>query len=953
MRALPQAAVIWGGAIVLVIASSCTSLPEIQLGTCGNGVVEPEHNEDCDNGITDDAGHSVCYPAGSSAACHFDCSSSSCPPTFSCGTDNVCRKPKGIFKQTGVATQIDADRLLVGDFNHDGFGDVVAQTAIEMTVLYGDTNDALTQPFTIRQPSSNPAVGTLALDPAGATSEPNSDLVFTASLGVTTWRGRSDHTLAPTPYASLALPTNVLPKIIGAHVIDPTDDVFLLTSASQIDSALSGATITDILSASSNATDLFADIPEHAPSDLVGVPLVAQLDDGPQSPCQEIALAFAGDAFVRVYKTCRDPATPNSFPAAGLKLHTHGPYEEPETIVLPAGLVIRSLPDKNRQIPIGVVASDVNGDGHLDLLIDAAADAAGPADSGATQSTSDCVAFGLGDGTFDSAPAASVADHRAAAFTTVGPIFGIDQLTSLTDAIFDVVVPSGIYLQIPSSPGEDASVSAADAGTNKSIASDQLWNEARIVDIDGDGFKDVLGGGAQRVDIYKGTGTVLMTHIPYAVDGDVSSFTFGDFDADGTSDIAFRAGHPDGTADLDVMWGRLHGMPDQPTVVGQFSKIFSLSEAVVNGSVGDDDGVADLGVVVVDVNGAASISVLPGSTDRQLQAPFFVSDPRGDNLLHTGFPFAYAVGQFNADDRHFDLVTAAAIARLGPLASNPAFADPTLDMKLAFATVDGLAQLSPSPDKLKFTGVFDSFNEISLGGNLPPKVAPVLPTANWTRLSLAAVDLDGPSANGVDEVVGVAPALRAAGAFFTSKFDGTAWNVSPLSFGGGLPKNRTPIAQVTTADLDGDGAGDVLVLSDSGELTTNLFAYINDRSGKLPSRKTTISLPSYASGATEKPFHIVSVAAVDADSDPGKEVAMLTNDGGLFLAKTTDGGASFTVTGPLCNGDVLAACVNNPSTRIPSGQAIAAIDVDGDGIQDLVVESNLSLQVYKGIAVDP
>ncbi|MEO7111980.1 MAG: hypothetical protein ABI183_16165, partial [Polyangiaceae bacterium] len=132
-------ALVWGIAGVVAAASSCSSLPDIDRSVCGNGVVEPSHNEDCDNGVTDDAGHPTCYPAGTAAACHFDCSSVACPPGgFFCGNDAVCRKPSGAFKDTGHPAQIDADRLLVGDFDHDGLGDVVAQTAVQMNVLYGD-----------------------------------------------------------------------------------------------------------------------------------------------------------------------------------------------------------------------------------------------------------------------------------------------------------------------------------------------------------------------------------------------------------------------------------------------------------------------------------------------------------------------------------------------------------------------------------------------------------------------------------------------------------------------------------------------------------------------------------------------------------------------------------------------------------------------------------------------
>jgi hypothetical protein len=955
-------------ASIVAGASSCSSLPDIDLGVCGNGVVEPDHNEDCDNGITDDAGNSLCYPAGTVGQCHFDCSVVDCPTGFSCGNDAICRKPSGIFKDTGHATQIDADRLLAGDFDHDRLGDVVAQTAVQMDVLFGDSTGALSEPFTVRSTNARPTVGLLALDPDGGTSEPYTDLVFTASGGITTWRGRQDRTLAPTPYPSLQI-GNGESRVIEARTTTPNDDVLVLTPLSQFRPGQTGSVLGEINSNEApNTSATFAVFPgdDGLPQHLVGNVIVADFNVLPSSPCEEIALAFdtpSLNTFVTVVTTCSDPSTLNIFSPDG-----GAPLIAPVTVKLPPGATIRAG-------GTGATSGDINGDGKTDLLIDAMAPIADEAGIHVGEAT--LVAFSIGDGTFtgDGTLATLNEFNGAQHLADDADVLAAGQLTIPNDFVPDLVTTKGIVLGVAGAGADAGAEAGTSSGMPVAIAAPNTWVDARIADIDGDHFLDVVAGSAGEVDIYRASGNAIIdpTAVHYAVDGTASQFAIGDFDGDRVPDVAFRADHGDGTADLDVMWGHFLGVPDDPEIVGRFGNIRTIGTGVITGTIGGNDSLSDLGVVVeappvvgADA-GPFSVSVLAGTTNRQLQAPFLVQQ-NDAGLQNIGDPISYSIGQLTVGDRHADVVSSTAFQRSLDAGSDGGSG--AADIKLAIAQSVGAAQLSSDPSQLKFSDKFDSFalSTNCTGSDCNPAAA------DWTHLLLVTADLDGlesdggVAGNGVDEIIGIAPAVgtgvqthdeAVVGQLLFGRFDGSRWNVQSTGLGV-VPRTPTanpkiftwgtPIASIAAADVNGDGNTDVLTLI-SGPQQTSLLAYINESTGQLPTRSTVIPLPAYSlDGAT---FQIVSIAAIDADGDPGKEVAMLTDKGGLFLAKSNAAGDSFTVTGPLCDGAGLQVCANNASQRIVSGQAIAATDVDGDGIQDLVIESNLTLRVYKGLAVDP
>ncbi len=117
--------------VTVVLLYGCTSLPSIERGVCGNGLLEP--GEDCDSS---DA---------SCIACQVTCTvAGDCPTTaYGCGVDHLCHAPSGRLATPNTPQPFPIDDLAVTDIDKDGIGDVlgVSQTSIE--VHYGDTAGGL------------------------------------------------------------------------------------------------------------------------------------------------------------------------------------------------------------------------------------------------------------------------------------------------------------------------------------------------------------------------------------------------------------------------------------------------------------------------------------------------------------------------------------------------------------------------------------------------------------------------------------------------------------------------------------------------------------------------------------------------------------------------------------------------------------------------------------------
>jgi hypothetical protein len=867
-----------GTSLALAVAA-CASLPDIPRGTCGNQIVEP--GEDCDTFGNGD--NTSC-----NAQCRFECAKDangngpSCPVGWACGSDAICRAAKGSYVRWGgdITSRQKAYSLELADFDGDGLKDIFTNTLTDLTVRYASAAGDFSQTFDIPADAANSAWGFLSSAPDVA-----ADLVFDLDGLVAVWRGQKEKKLVPTAYPFFPVGPDPLRFFVADAIVSlPGKEVMLFIDYKGGDFPPLGPLIGIQDPTTSMLRPLFS--APAAPGKLASNPAVANLDES--TACDEFVLGFASDSVVHVYATCAgsglntfEPADPKQATASLLN-----PRVKLPDVRLDAGAKIA---------PPGLQLADVNGDKHLDLVID------GIIGSGQDQVY---VAYGVGDGTFNSSPTplTSPGDGLAKADTVQfnsGYPLATGQIT-LGDTEPDSVFSDHIALRFSS-------------GTfNIPAPPFDIWTEAHILDINGNGLPDVIAGSKTKVDFYNGTGTVLMGHFGYTPEGEASLFAFGDFDGDLQLDVAYRER---GTTDdgMSILWGHFLGAPDAPVSMGTFHRIVEIQAGVL-ASQKPAPAQASIGVVSnSEAENTQFVSILFGRGDRQLQSPFAIPVPGAQPGTPPLFAAFFAVGNFTSDPgdspvQHPDIAT---ITRNLTDGTMGLFALPTIgDAELDQTTILGSDPLG-------------NFND---------------PLSNWRQVTMRAVNLDPAGSNATDEVVMLVPPMpltKKPGTLFVMRLAGKQWTpIAKMPIGveashfTGLQRWR-----LVVADVNGDGSLDAVILADDPS-GPKVWVFWNRRNGGLDPNPTSFTLAPNVTAS--------SITAINADADPAKEIFVLTQSSGVFSAKASADGSSFTVSPyPV------------PGLEKEGGELIAGGDVTGDGIDDVVVFGGFTMHVYRGEPVTP
>ena len=627
---------------------------------------------------------------------------------------------------------------------------------------------------------------------------------------------------------------------------------------------------------------------------LVGEPVTADIISGPDSPCGELLFAFRGTTSVWMAELCDALGWASGSDVAR---------------------TVASLPS-GRTITSAVHVDDINNDGLLDVLVGA--------DGGDS-----FVAFGCGDGLFCGVPD----DHGPASegkLLPLRPSFGAkcdpgvvvvpENILALgdlnNDGVPDVVTPRDILLTQSITPG------TAGVDVEICVAASRLvgtWSLARIADLNQDGMADLIAGSSEGLDLdfFAGTGMNRLNLTKLSTQAPVSHLAVGDFDGDRVPDVAvglIRAGigPTDDAEPTDVVaiaYGRVSRPPESLTNVASFPAIDQILSAHFETS----DAVQELGVVAMRPDDVQTVTVFLSGGSRELLAPFGLQGaPAGPNPITdvTGTSLRAEVGFFT-NDSYLDI---AAFAIDGDICTKLDCAT-----RLWLIPSSGEAQLS----------------EPSFSAVLPSSVMPFALPGGLGTAELALF------LRGVKQADGAPDALflismeqateRRAGIWRVSLPEGGQFwaDISnPLDLVSDGPLQLVAESYPVVRDVDGDGALDVLMIAQRPEGRRVVIAWGKDGVLDL-SAPEPIEIPAGESSG---------FAMLQADADPLLELVIVGPEGAYLAQRAPGAPRAWAVT---------------QLDDVGGGTSVAALDIDGNGLEDLAIADEAGVRLYRGASAQP
>ncbi len=745
--------------------AGCSNLRDISPDVCGNLALDVA--EDCD-GSSPFAETTACGAPGTANACFLICDSESeavCPDGWGCGVDGRCRRPAGTFVQGPSSPwRFPVDSFGVGDVDGDGFADLIGNDTTTITVRYGDATGSFASELDVftREPT-----GPLAF--ADINADGRLDVLVPIESGLSTLLGTADRDLDPVAYPQFGVggvdvrivpvPSDELVNVASPlMLLDGTDDTMRFDDDTKVP-----------LPAGFAVTQLAGRVPVallDSDTPVVGDGSGSIVQGGRHS----FALAFRGDTSVWIYSSIGDQNP-----------MTAGPDLQPlltHNIDLPPGTIVG---------PGGVHFADVNGDGAIDLVVNAARP---------SQPDGIAVAFDTGTGAGETLEA--VAQPFNVQVPMGGPTapFPYAMADLSGDDQADFITAKGIFV---TSAGSLVLQGGAVLHVVNS-ATTGPWTTGATGDFNGDGFMDAASA-SDEVDalfVYIGSGTGIFNRFIVATDLPPTSLRSGDYDGDLIADIAFVESDPDTPNEdrVSVSFGSSTGSTSPPVFMGEFGSVESIEPALVPTTAGIDL-VFDLLVVSAfeDSSGeveSRSFAILEGSSTRRMVSPVLLLSNDA-----TVVPVSVVAGSFSEAGAVGDVIV---VAR-----NEPADEDEVRPDTLYLLKGIGTGQYDPlarSVVALEGNSAFDASCALWVSGDLDCKS-------------------DGPISTGTDEIIAFDNAVgcrsQGGGSYSSPSIaiaEATPGGIVPISVEV-IPSEEGDFRVVSDVDLfdaDMDGDLDMVVL---------------------------------------------------------------------------------------------------------------------------------------------
>jgi hypothetical protein len=869
----------------VAFAGACDDLPDVAAGDCGNAVVDP--GEDCDLYAPAGVGCGAADDENPDKACRFVCDAFSCPPGFGCGHDDVCRRGYKLYDEREPSFRMSAERFTAGDADGDGHMDLVGYGQAGVTVRFGSQDavfsDELDLPLSF---TGLPGFG--HIDPDG-----DLDLVAPQAVGLVVFEGTEDRRYKSAAFSQIEIPIAV-DSMYAMTVRDgrlfPNLLMFTDEHMCFADQCIPGD-VSDPWN-TTLPTPIGSSVP-YTISEVAGGTIA--LFDLEQLPwpipsSDEIAFGFTNDPRIWIYE---------------VEMYAQPPGGEGKP-----RMVLRDVITAPGDVKHGVLSVDIDQDNDLDLLVSIE----GP-------SGTDRVAIAHNDAGAFADPVA-IGDDLAVFLNAELPKCGGGRNFPLAigqvalDARPDFIGADGICVW-----SNSVTTLAPELQRWAAPTTANGWTEAIIADLNADEKPDVAATfeAQDGVDYFFGTGLFFNpAHID--TEDPPRDLQVGDFDGDFVLDLGLVEVPDDGPHTISILYGQNLGLPTDPVQVAQLEGVEQVAPfymAVPELSL--NDLITDLAVLSAREEEGAKVysaSLLLGNASRQVTSPYFLGSEG-----RTVVPFVAQLGRFQP-----------------PSGGAP---DPTTDI---FAVGYELAQL---PDGRMVPGdVYAYLIEGTEGDRFQPGEVtetqyPPVQFAEGCSLVLTG-DPDG---DGTDAIIAIDDAIIPAGAETLCNADEHRKDQSRLLIAdvetvqqGGEPAlhdvpatYRKPSA-AQLRDLDGDGYPE-LVVTFVGE--GNAVERENAAVLVIWNDAGTLDLDAAVELPVPDGVFPVGAVALNTDGDAALEVAVLTHDDVRLYEHGPD--RQFTAD------PEPAFALEQRATK--ASQFVNA-DLNGDGVEDLVVTIEQDVHVY-------
>lgn len=887
----PRFAPLTAALLLALVGPACAELPAIDRGECGNALVE-KSSEDCDTFAAEPG--TYCRPAGSENACRYDCATDkkgtehACPSGWACGDDGLCRVAKGSFSALGSPVEEDAQRFDLADFDGDGRQDVLALGGSGQRVHFFDSAGLLAKTFDIPGAPFTHATGSFT---GGDT---RADLVIGVRYGISVMRGQSGRTLSPTQYPFITAPVEdspgTVPWLFAADGVpeEVGEELYAVVPAA------GNKYVVGIVQGNAELSTSY--LLDKGPDSLAGGTVLSERLE-PTSPCETLIFGFGGEDHLELVTPCR-----------------HGLADERLSVTLEdggelSGRIFLVDLDGNgiRDVVAGTSAPCAVGGGrccstHIALTVyDAATGLYGlTSDLSFATVNNQALLAGLESGT--DGLCTYGAQNELPPFHPLA-VEDVNQ-----DGSVDILTPYGLYISDPLT-----------GGATVYPPSGSYWTDGVFADLTGDGIVDAVAGSRERsgLELFIGDGQSFMNLHPVPTQRPVDAFGVGDFDGDLVQDLAFSElafADPDAPANttgdtLSVLYGKPLAPPEPPIQMGRLDAVAQVVPVRLGQFPAGPDGFSDLTLVTLRGSPVVpSVLLFAGSADRLLVSPFLID--LSSNSLAT--PVRIVGGRFDGSGQEGVLALTVTIDETGDFDQVGAYWMLTTD------------EASFTADKAKAVALPEAFTADLHTQGLSDVVALDLDGDGVDEAIALTSERPGPDAVGPDSRVLVTLRALASG--------GAAWTVDEPTIS---QAERPWNVLAGTADVDANGLEDLYVIYIGSDYTSEVVVFWNDGNGTLSAAASStipMAITDEQTGAIDP--YAYGVTFVNVDADPELE-AVPSSYTATYRADLDPETRSFGAPSVL--------------RSLPAGPVVAAGDVDGDGIGDVVIGDGASLSLYRGL----